>query len=154
MKKRIKIYNKYQNNNKIEGIVENVSNELMLQSTHFANILTLSDKLFSLFCAIEAEHELELELIAESESLHFIWGLDDECMEFFQTAYMNDTLAVKTYCEQLSDYFVFENETNEIHLFFATESLNVRLALSRTQQLKSYYQKNTVTTNHDKFSDY
>lgn len=139
MKRIIKISNKTQNINKIEEFVDIISSEYELFSSYHSNIMTVSDIIFNCICDTSEDYNVTISLEKDTDSLHLIWLFDKSLFESFQKTLSDNASDIFDVIGKLCDNIFIDNENYELHLYFATGSVNHHLSIDRRKHLQQYF---------------
>jgi hypothetical protein len=139
MKKTITITNKAHKINEIELFIDEISSRYELFSTYHSNMTMVSDLIFDIICQLPNEHQISVILEQDADALHFIWRFDKELFNFLVTAIQDRSFDLNLMLEKLSDSFYLVRENFELHIYFATGSINHQLSLNRRKDLQKYF---------------
>lgn len=154
MKKTIKIINKQQNINKIEMFIDEISQRFELYSTYYSNIMTLTDRLFGYLCDQDIKTEIVISFDQNKDSLHFVWMFEKLFFESFNSQMTDVSSELSQMMERLTDGLFIDHITSELHLYFASGSINQHLARDRRMQLQTYFGKRVLNSRfNDSLSD-
>jgi hypothetical protein len=154
MKKIIKIINKHQNINEIEMFIDEISQRFELYSTYYSNIMAVTDKLFGYLCDQDIKTEIVICFDQEKDSLHFVWSFEKLFFKSFDSQMTDLSSELFQMMERLTDGLFMDHDTSELHLYFASGSINQHLARDRRMQLQTYFGKRVLNSRfNDSHSD-